>query len=749
MSDPLLERDIRECTTLVEDLDFLIEDLELKHSRSDALIFAVDFSEIFAFAFPEKIGGQLRIFEAEESVTTAVHQRYVLHKLFAMLGDGELVTHSDRLALLDPYGLELANFARRVGSASVESLADDYIAANRELDYLVRNFGSEIQGARELLETTEADESELTRFLEIFEQHAPKMVLLIDRSAIGPRDRVLDLLNKRRLRSLQEWNIRDLSVDSDLQMRWDLALYEVRGDRYAGSCFVDASAMAILHAANKVLGAQGRKLVLVTRSKIMHQLIRREISSGQWGEPSFNPLRHPRYLIPLHTVEGQPIERQIDDLKNLRGSVTLFLDTYDPSSSLPPDRYESDMEKIRERLRSSAGLSGWLTMADSVLTESSRINYRTRERLREFVETSTNRDAFKQRVIERIADLESELERLYQYSGVALHAAELDQGDARAGSLSFALTDRLIVTSNRPEMPYSLEFSSNTLKAWSERVVRADRIDMDEVLTLLSDSFSSSSEYEVLLFIACVFGAWRRWDKALAYCDFALTRHTDRDLPAYEAVFFRGLCYRMMDPSSSETFRMALASINHATRMREEAHRGNGYAGDPRYMKAKASILFLWNMANASGDPRFSAPPPADTREAVQLCERALALSEDDWRLQCDLYNNLCYFFLEANAPAARERARSYWIKLTALLNENEPDKQAWPTNVLDTVIWADYRLNKGKRRRSEFLADYAEMVSLLQGALDIKGLDRGTERTIRQHLEHIARDQRKIAARI
>src|SRR5947209_8336104 len=97
-----LDNYIRDCTALKRDLDNARADIEFVSRQQGSLRYAIDFSEIFAYALPEDTADELMLFSEDYVSPAKSLQRLALRRLF--YGTPE------SLILLKPYTTEFASF---------------------------------------------------------------------------------------------------------------------------------------------------------------------------------------------------------------------------------------------------------------------------------------------------------------------------------------------------------------------------------------------------------------------------------------------------------------------------------------------------------------------------------------------------------------------------------------------------------------------------------------------------------------
>ncbi len=150
---------------------------------------------------------------------------------------------------------------------------------------------------------------------------------------------------------------------------------------------------------------------------------------------------------------------------------------------------------------------------------------------------------------------------------------------------------------------------------------------------------------------------------------------------------------------------------------------------DPRYLTERAAIILAW-LADAS---TRAAPDAPSVEEAISASRQALDLLPPKEGLRVTILNNLCYWHLEIDTPQSLDEARSYWQTLHATVNSIEPKRERWPSGVLDTFLWAEFKLTPTADPRK--LWDIVSQFDRAMGSLVLTDRDR---RVMKGHRDSI-----------
>jgi hypothetical protein len=110
---------------------------------------------------------------------------------------------------------------------------------------------------------------------------------------------------------------------------------------------------------------------------------------------------------------------------------------------------------------------------------------------------------------------------------------------------------------------------------------------------------------------------------------------------------------------------------------------------------------------------------------------------EEATNLKIRAHNNRCFYLLQFDDESSHRRAADDLRCLLDLLRSREPEQTTWRPQVLDTVLWAEWRLDGGRlsndgreRLRKRLLAQYEDLLA--------RDLRKSSRALINDHLEAI-----------
>jgi hypothetical protein len=308
---------------------------------------------------------------------------------------------------------------------------------------------------------------------------------------------------------------------------------------------------------------------------------------------------------------------------------------------------------------------------------------------------------------ERIERHRLEIARTYQMLGMELAG----QSEINRRLIGDMMTlepahQYLAISSVVQTMPYRVQFRSPALRRRWEGFTTAPRISYDVVLELVHEAFRSNDDYEALLAMAFVSGAWNKWDQADTYTSLALNVGSRSKMPLSEALHFACISIRTL----GDVLRYPDARDKINSAIRETS------SEEPRFITEKAALIFTWHLLRKPGDPT-----PPTIAEAVKLSKRVAATSEDPLLL-LRVNNNLCIHYLNRYYFNRRSRgnlqkAEVAYRNLQGIhgrLGIHSDDIRAWPARLADTMLLARFTFDaKSLTELRQILLLYDEIVSL------------------------------------
>jgi hypothetical protein len=719
---------VRDCASLHDDFQGLIDDLRLSTWRY-VVRYAIDFSELYAYVFPEESANQLKMFSDDKPATTAAVQQYVLNKLLFM-SDPPLV-------LLPTYAVELRSFVNFVRDHAVVKAMETAPAALQEIQSIATDeeFGRvEALIARTRVEGLQPSEQEWREILGFLETRAPTLAQLSEAGENDPVERLSTLLRRVRFEPLGGLVEANAAVDESNVRAWANALEERRRER-SGSNYLDATSVELVRAANELLSRSNIRLRLITRSKAMHDVERQFLAPDAWDAAEERLLRHPRAFFALRRTEGVASEQVVDRVLMMQTCLEAVIDSYEHYRGTRVEGEGSSIAgmiaEIRGLLQGSAWLASVMAMAEVTETDT------------QTVASALATDSIQPRVLRLFAMIRDEqtlmshleastreraqgVDRLQQLLAVALQGQpEAVWGGANQLVQYEREGDSTVIKSKMYWMPYTLEFEDPVLQQWSREFEQRASLSHSDMLDTFRSGFARNLDYEMSLSLAYLVAAWGQWELALKFADLALTRQRlSPDVAAHEGKFFKALCLRMLGAETGAHYREARRLLQQA---RVEKRRRLGSL-DARYVKETATLLFYWGetLTRTGGN---SNDVRRKEQTAIRLSHRALELAKDDLSLTAQLYNNLCYYATNSASGADRREVREYLDKLEACLGRASPEQ--WPINFVDTVLWARCNLQDDDASPEYWRA----LIDTLERAFREQRIRPSDQDSIRKHL--------------
>jgi hypothetical protein len=223
-------------------------------------------------------------------------------------------------------------------------------------------------------------------------------------------------------------------------------------------------------------------------------------------------------------------------------------------------------------------------------------------------------------------------------------------------------------------------------------------------------------------------------DLAKTCCELAIMEHkADIDPPAHEGLFLLAYCLRMIPDRSIDHFQRAIELIDQACESEKQANKWES-CSDVRFIKEKATIIFLWNATDmADSQSLIEHGNPLTAADAVRLSEQALVLAEADPTMQVQLHNNLCFYF--AGIEGGIERAKEHYEQLLHIQSLIEPDRDRWSLSIIDTIVWAQWKLRGVDFGRNE----HADLIKTLRRLIKLGDVDEPAKGQISRHLAEIS----------
>ena len=719
-----LESYVRDCRRLAKDLEDILADIEYRLDGGE-IRYAIDFAEIHAYVDPEPTEAkELQVFADDDMGTCWAIQNAVVNLLLFGLDHKPI--------LLPPYAAELEGYLNWSETQPARVLARSLARAFDEASKIRNSDESDeiVKIATALRESPdEVGYKDRKRVFDYVEEHAKNLAVLVQGGQSRPRYALIELLRRRPFADLFSLATNAFPLEQGALLlnektaeRWEEELQRRRPRSGPGASQRDAYVMMLLEAVDATLlkTQSNVKLCLVTRSPHMHALYEQELAEQRWTGASRRLLRHPRSFIASAAGSSADLQAVGKRLQDQLNSTQAFIDIMYQPDNLGSDQTGSSeraldvpghvdrirardiLQTIKEDWRQMVALATAEAGAQGIVPQAGTARSPRQDVVLEVFRAVHDPGVLQAHVRERIDELARTINFHYQYV-TALEGKALSN-EAVAADVRAAV-DADAVTIDASYVPYALEFRSPEVMTWSQRLSQERTVDPNEMLGMFRQGFDSGRTYEPLLALAYLFAAWDRWAVARDYAALALAARVDDDPPPIEGLLFRALCHRMSDDSSRASYEEAMQLLKSASALTNDR--------DPRVLAEKSAQVMYWSSRFASAR--------TTVEEALGWSEQAITLlrnrdDEEAIGLQIRIFNNLCSYFLQFDDDRARARAADALRHLLALQRSLEADQTRWRPQILDTKLWAEWRMVgtdriQRRRLRERLVAEYESLL--------------------------------------
>jgi hypothetical protein len=438
------------CRELQRDLEHVLTDLKFSQEQGGKVRYAVDFSEIFAYAQPSRTMQEFSLFDDDSKSWLDSLHRLALRRLFNNL--------PEKLILLKPYETETNNFLlhqdQRLFVALLEQAPSIYRARERlnNSKEFSRIKQLDIDKKVESRKPLTHDEKEKVRDF-LLKNETLSLLAFLDWQGAKPKERVRDLIRAQRFERLEDL----VEIDDDFFMAADrywedwygVLAKQRRGIERLSAASLDATAIATVEQANQLLESQKdqkRKLLLVTRSPTMHNSFVRLSSRSLERRADNSFLRHPRiFSFSIQDIPEEKTRRQIQDqLEDLKQKVNTFLEELGKHEVADIDedlgiksQLDNLLSKVKEGWRSTNVLIASL-LRDATSDEADDSSQQDLEEIRAILRLLRS-DQVQRLIVDRLKDLTHDLALVHlQLGGYVQYVQGSDQ------SQHDFLTDHLV-----------------------------------------------------------------------------------------------------------------------------------------------------------------------------------------------------------------------------------------------------------------------------------------------------------------
>lgn len=637
---------VTHCRMLLRDVEHVISDAKLL--RNDwKLRYAVDFSEIYAYVLPDDTHEMSSI---DDGWFTPLRQFMVLSRFF---GEQEIV-------LTPGYALELRTFYLRLADRTLTANLKLYTRAVRELEVLrQRPEFDRVQAlAKEHREHRRAlTAEEISQTIEFF-RDSPVLVAHARGVRLEPLLRLHDLLTKRNpFTDLERFAPEAHAlVDETVQK----TVFKELVDRRKGpisSSFIDAQAVETVRAANLVLQPLKERLLLVSRSTHMNNIVERlSRESEAWGGVEAF-IRHPRTFSDPYHPAGKPSDDFMERLNQRRELLQLFLNAADSATDGEssaeqaedkPAARQEDLQNLATSIENSFRGGETLALA---LEDSGEIDAADQSTLaRELLSFLRDDTELEQQARARVQEIWNEALRGLGVLGIKMQTTEA------LGSVLYPIT---------LEDPELTELVKGYASYW--KISIADALEFAE-----KASRPAISTSDFFLATAISLGAIGRWPLAEEYAGHAVAHRAKKGKETAEARFFRALCVRKTVRAADPKLRDSIAELKKSI---DEAGRDLRYLNELGIHEA------------------MLAKTPEERASAIRLWEEVLASPKVTPKLKIQTLNNLAFIHTDERPIANRAAAEDYLSRLERELTKQMRSRATWPPYVIDTLIYGRFQL--------------------------------------------------------
>lgn len=305
--DQLLRSTLTNATYFAYHLRLLVDDLRFAAYENNRLYYAVDFTELYAFAFPSFAVTSLRVFPDDTLDESLIHQGVALSRVFEF-----------RPALLPPYRIELQRFAQNL--PQLDFMRTTETARRAQLELRQARSTTPPPAIQSVLSRDDDDIlanglslPEVDAIMGFLRGSLPSLLELVAGPAQRGSRRMAELQLGDRLR---DWPIKLPAVAPDhaVYSRWVTFL---RQQRHRGdNDVVDALAAAMVSEAN-VHSLDHVRFRLITRSMYMHERMALDIATRPGPQAEDHFLRDPSVFAWISGLEERPDGRVVPDDKSI------------------------------------------------------------------------------------------------------------------------------------------------------------------------------------------------------------------------------------------------------------------------------------------------------------------------------------------------------------------------------------------------------------------------------------------------
>jgi hypothetical protein len=717
-----LKEYIQACTLLGEDLNQAILDFDFKADPDHKIYYAVDFSELYEYILPSEAYRDFIYFPqafedtAQDKASAIAIQQLILRYILLELDPGQII-------LLHPYLLEYSKFIQKYHS----DVFRDFIKTANLLYTQFQKISSKkldkkiiaiCQKAHNDPLTTD-EENELADFIA---EYGPLKSLIENMDSQDSPGKRLDQLNvhhtfKKLDSSLLQY---ESYKDYEVYDRWVRKLEELRRSEGPTSK-IDAMAIQMVYTINQTW-PKNQRLVLITRSKYMHDIYKQEVIEKYWDTTGdYYLLRHPRVfglVLPMKTADS-PYNR--DYLANLLERINRFLAECKSCQSENLEITQSLQNQIDEIQEQWQKIQQFAITLGSE-TNSTHIEKSELAKQAQIIMDGIRDQLKKGKLVQYLETLMLELDDIHEYLNLSIQGLPDQLRNIKTLTSHNGL---LAISVNNLYMPFMLYLESELAIEKIRSVTSHKAFTSLDFKNFLRQNREYEG-YESHLIKAYVWGVVGRWDVAETYCRIALTQeHTSENL-LNEAEFWLAVCITQQQASFD-----CLLEAYHLLKQISDKPESSHYN---RNQIEEGILILKLNSTNS----RAAQDIPSAMAGLFLLRGRQAEIQEDASLWLHVVRTKLDYYRSQGDMNSI-QNLKPEWEPLENALLEIEPHISNWPPVVLDSVAWVKWLLFCDEFTMKQ---EHQVILDMLHMALEMTPPDLEVHNEIEFHLKEI---QKKI----
>lgn len=696
----------KDMSSILSDLLLIIEDINLV-KKGKNVVFAPDFSEVFALANPVLTNIEFRTFGDDNQVERGIAQSGALNRLF--------FSSDINTVLLPSYKLELQRWATRERESTNEEVAELAKKAAEEIKALT----AQPQFLRIMNITNISDDLSKDvnskEVLEYFENEAGNLVRLLDQTVDSPIATVKRIFENSGYRKTEEVIGKQIEHDDEVFSRWYTTLTRSRRTENKFQISNDALAVSQVFTNNSL--DDDVILRIVTRSQTMRSAAQDEVN--EWQNAGGNPIRHPRVFNFFQSLKLNELDEALQSAEGMIEAIRSFVNSLSNDFDTNIDEETvGDIEKIKEQWHAGSQIETTVTAAKSTNARYQNTKNPSRRTVFNFLNRVRDRSSLRAVLVDRVASLVSEIEQDYFSLGYSIHSisSRMDLYPSDVDVINDL--DSTIFSSSAFHNPYYLRFRSEGIWSLGLQLRSLERFDIKHISNWLAKNTTVTDPlltHEKLLLMAYMFTIINDWDLASHYVEASIhVVERKHKIDISEALFLKVLCLSRLRKDSD--YEKALTLLEEV-KLEKSAR---------RITCEKSSLAF-----------RFGERGVLHQLNAIKLAQKVLGNLSGlaDRPLRILVRNNLAFFYL--NERPKHKKARIYYNLLMEEIREDPlREEKLWP-NVLDTKYWGKWVLDGKSLDKTE----KNKLATQLQEIINIADSRHPWIKIVRSHEEEIRKD--------